>query len=121
MRRSSVFSLMSFDKLVTPESSLLPLFRRAPHPKLYLCRLVLPVLEPHKNGIKWCVSELRLVVRKLIPYKNASEKVHSPRMFLSLEASIAIPHPAPCHLWPEPQSLISLLALGEKLCSALPS
>lgn len=70
------------------------LSREAPPPELCPC-LVLLVLELHRNGIKRCVSELELVNRKLILYKMASEGVHSPRVFLSLEASVAHPHPAP--------------------------
>lgn len=87
--------------MFTPESALLqPLSQRAPHApsSIYPCRLVLPVLESHRNGIQWCVSELGLVERKLIPYKMPSEEVHSPQVFLSLEASVA--HPPPCPVTP---------------------
>lgn len=89
------FTLISFDKR-TPQKvpSCNPFPGRPPRPELYPC-LVLLVVELHRNGVKCCVSELDLVNRKLILYKMASEEVHSPRVFLSLEASVAHPHPAP--------------------------
>lgn len=65
--RSSVFD--EFDKVVTPETSLLLLSRWQPHPypsMFYLCRLVLPVVEFHGNGLAWGVSEPGLIGRKVI-------------------------------------------------------
>lgn len=66
--RSSVFD--EFDKVVTPETSLSCSFPGGqPHPypsMFYLCRLVLPVVEFHGNGLAWGVSEPGLIGRKVI-------------------------------------------------------
>ena len=78
--RPSVFSLMSLTKWSPQKLPSCPFpGSTPPHPSMfYLCRLVLPLVEFHGNRIIRGVSEPGLIGRKVVFYKRASEKVHTP-------------------------------------------